>query len=567
MESPIIMSQLSRLEAAACAFAFISSLTVAPAFSGDVVVPAEIVDAMATSPDGRAYVVVVLAPPSQETVRAPSDLGALSRLRSAVDQTTAPVLDRILGADFSLGYRYAHVAAFTGWANAAALDALTGDPMVVAVGPDLRCQGSLASSVPYLGADTVQSMGITGAGITVAVLDSGIDTNHPALSGNIAPGAWHFLDLGQNTGPGAEDQHGHGTNVAGVIASNGAGSLAPGVAPGAQILPIRVLDGNNSGWIADIAAGVDYVVSVSGNYTHLAAINISIGTNVLYSQCPCDTASATNMLVEGECVAARLAGMAIFASSGNEGSCNSMTSPACLSAVSAVAALYDSNLGSEPNSGTYFDSLGGTFPACSDSNAVGGRVTCFSNQSGCNDLAAPGRLITSVGIGGGTSTFTGTSQASPHCAGTAALLCDRALSLGLPAPGPDTIVSLLRSTGQTVIDGCTGNPNPIGIDALAAVNAIVPLPNFVRGDCNDSGSRNLADVVFLLNMLFGSPTQVAHCPQACDASDDGDLDIADAVAELVSLFGNPTIPLAAPSACGPDLTNDPLTCGSFNSCP
>lgn len=96
-------------------------------------------------------------------------------------------------------------------------------------------------------------------------------------------------------------------------------------------------------------------------------------------------------------------------------------------------------------------------------------------------------------------------------------------------------------------------------------------PLFVRGDCNDDASENLADAVFLLSVLFpaiGGPPTIP-CDDACDGNDDESLDIADAITILASLFGNPTTPLPAPSSCGPDPdgAGGASSCDSFTSCP
>ncbi|MGE3165738.1 MAG: hypothetical protein AB7O52_12580 [Planctomycetota bacterium] len=93
-------------------------------------------------------------------------------------------------------------------------------------------------------------------------------------------------------------------------------------------------------------------------------------------------------------------------------------------------------------------------------------------------------------------------------------------------------------------------------------------PQLVRGDCNDDGSTNLTDAVFLLNFLFpqGAPPALG-CVDACDANDDGGLNIPDAVTLLLALFGMPTQPLPGPLSCGVDPTLDALDCVAFAHCP
>ncbi len=93
--------------------------------------------------------------------------------------------------------------------------------------------------------------------------------------------------------------------------------------------------------------------------------------------------------------------------------------------------------------------------------------------------------------------------------------------------------------------------------------------NFRRGDCNDDGSGNIADAIFLLGTLFPSgPIATVACDDACDGNDDGALNIADAIILLNSLFGTPPTLLPPPQSCGPDPTaTDPLTCLGSAQCP
>lgn len=412
------------------------------------------------SADGTAYVIVLLKPEVADASRKERQ----AAVRDVQDRTLA----ELAPGEFTIAYKYKNFAAMTGRVNEAGLSKLIASKDVIAVGPDARIQGHLDDSVPFINADDAHTLGYTGDGITVAVLDTGIDNNHPDLSTDIAPGWYHFLGGGSNVGPGAYDRNGHGTNVSGIITSGGV--VAPlGVAPDANILAIQVLDSGGGGYVSDWAAGVDYVVSHKDDYDNLCIINMSLGTDFLYSVCPCDDYSDYTLLMQTAIQAAKDIGIVTFASSGNDGSCGSMSSPACVSAATAVAAVYDQDLGREPDSGNY--SCG-----CSDASTYGDLITCFSNRSGCNELAAPGRHITAPGLGGGTSTYTGTSQAAPHCSAVAALMCERAADCGVSIK-PDQIVQIMKDTGVSTTDLCYTSPNPIRVDALAAIEAIKGKPS------------------------------------------------------------------------------------------
>ncbi|MBW8039252.1 MAG: S8 family serine peptidase [Planctomycetes bacterium] len=423
------------------------------------------------SANGQAYVIVILKSVVPEE--------ATSKIRpEAVRQVQNRVLEKLAPGEFTPAYKYENFAAMTGRITAVGLAKLVADPEVISVGPDAMGYGHLNVSVPFINADDVHTAGYTGEGITVAVLDTGIDSNHNDLSDDLASGWYFFLSQGGYTGPGAEDDHGHGTNVSGIITSKGVVSSV-GVAPDANILAVKVLGVDANGWVSDWAKGVDYVVTNKNNYNNLCAINMSLGTFTLYTQCPCDNVDAFTQLLQTSLQAAKNAGIVTFASSGNRGSCTSMSSPACLSAATAVAAVYDQDLGREPDVGTYQGAYGTSFGNCFDATTAGDKITCFSNRSGCNELAAPGRRITAPGMGGGTSTYTGTSQASPHCAGVAALMCQKADSNNISLT-PDQIVQIMKNTGVSTVDDCSTSPNPIRVDALGAINAIVPVPEGIK---------------------------------------------------------------------------------------
>jgi hypothetical protein len=236
-----------------------------------------------------------------------------------------------------------------------------------------------------------------------------------------------------------------------------------------------VLDAAMHGWSSDWAAGVDYVVSHKDDYANLCAINMSLGTDANFTECPCDNVGDQPGytwlgVLRDSIQAATDAGIVVFASSGNNGWCTKMPAPACLSAATAVAAVYDQDLGREPNDPNTYNSIyHGSWPSCYDSNTYGDLVTCFSNRNACNELAAPGREITAPGNDGETSTYTGTSQAAPHAAGVAALMCEKAEDLGLIFT-PAGIVQVMKNTGSSTVDDCATSPNPIRVDALAALN-------------------------------------------------------------------------------------------------
>src|SRR6185436_2139247 len=137
------------------------------------------------------------------------------------------------------------------------------------------------------GAATLHAQGLTGAGIVIGEIDSGVDSDNPDLAGAIAAEACICQSNGGccpdgtafQVGPGAaEDDHGHGTMVAGIMTSDR--HVAPvGVAPGARIVAVKAINGTFTCCLADIIAGLDWILD---NRPDVAAINVSVGSNVTY---------------------------------------------------------------------------------------------------------------------------------------------------------------------------------------------------------------------------------------------------------------------------------------------
>ncbi|MFI0416995.1 S8 family peptidase [Spongiactinospora sp. 9N601] len=134
---------------------------------------------------------------------------------------------------------------------------------------DRKVGSVLDHSVPQIGAPAAWAAGFDGAGTTVAVLDSGVDAGHPDLAGRIAAEK-DFTETGEG------DQHGHGTHVAAILGGSGQGSAGArkGVAPGAKLISGRVLDGGGMGFASWIIAGMEWAAAEQ----HADIVNLSLGT-------------------------------------------------------------------------------------------------------------------------------------------------------------------------------------------------------------------------------------------------------------------------------------------------
>jgi serine protease AprX len=248
----------------------------------------------------------------------------------------------------------------------------------------------LETSVPYIKADRVwETFGNRGTGVTVAIIDTGIDYNHGAFGsafGVKVVGGHDFV----NNDDDPMDDNGHGTQVAGIVAGNGDGVL--GVAPDAKLVAMKVLDATGSGRASDIVAAFERIVDPNGDgdtTDHYDVANASLGGS-----------SSGDDPVAKAAENAVLAGVVLCAAAGNQGAFQSVSSPAVAPSVIAVGAI---------------DRVG----AIADFSSKGPTAESLRLKP---DVVAPGVGILSAARGGGKVAASGTSMASPHVAGVAALI-------------------------------------------------------------------------------------------------------------------------------------------------
>lgn len=265
-----------------------------------------------------------------------------------------------------------------------------------------------------------------GEGTIVAVVDTGVDATHPDLEGQVLYGT-DFVAPGGN---GWADGNGHGTHVAGIIAAAKDNGGVVGVAPGADILPVRVIDDNGEGWSSDVALGIAWAVDHDAD-----VVNLSLGG-------PADA------LITWAVRHAVDVGVSVVAAAGNERmSGNEVSYPAADPGVLSVAAT------------------------CPD-----GTSAAFSNYNASVDLAAPGTSILSSVPGGGYESWDGTSMATPLVSGAIALV--RSAN---PDWSADQVAEALTASAQRLPEG----PEFVGAGLLDAASAVVYRPG-VDGDGTDS---------------------------------------------------------------------------------
>lgn len=427
--------------------------------------------ALAAAPSGGPAVAAAAGDRIDAALREALDAGGPQRILVVLDPARAgrergPAELREPG--FAATRSFARLPLVAGIADPDAVRRIAARPEVRRVGLDGPVRGQLVESVPLIDADRAADAGYDGSGVTVAVIDSGIDTDHPDLAGALVAEACFCARGGgccpaggtQQGGAGsAEDDHGHGTHISGALAS--AGFVAgTGAAPGAGIVAVKVLDATNSGLTSDVVAALDWILDQRPD---VDLVNLSLSGGTLYAG-DCDDADADAIAFATALDALRAAGVLAFSSSGNDGSTSAMRAPACVDSVVAVGGVWDAELGP-----FNFGAI------CSEPTTGPDRILCLSNRNAETDLLAPGALLVSDRPGGSTIPALGTSQAVPLATGCAALLLQAAPSLG-PAALRDTLVA----TGRPVVDPASGGATFPRVDCLAAVRSVACLD--VDGD-------------------------------------------------------------------------------------
>jgi len=358
----------------------------------------------------------------------------LAQVHSATAALEDAVLTLVDASQVTVRHRYENFAGFSCATTYDGLAALLQDPLVRHVEPVRTLRAHTKQGSQVINAQQTQFT-YDGNGVSVAIVDTGVDYNHGALGHNAAfpnekvIGGWDFGD--DDPDPAAGDTH--GTNCAGIAAGYGSltppvGDYAGGIARGAKIYALKITQGHSD--ITDddaIWKAWDWCVTHKNDDPNnpILVISTSFGGGQHFSTCdmefPACTLSANNAVS---------AGITVLASSGNDGYCDALSSPACISSVISVGAVYDA-------------AFGDTFPCVSGDSCVAipdnsgscdsghytndvssyRNVPSYSNSAPFLDLLASADNAYTTQVGGGFITnFNGTSAACPYAAGAVVLL-------------------------------------------------------------------------------------------------------------------------------------------------
>ena len=278
------------------------------------------------------------------------------------------------------------------------------------------------------------------------MLDSGVDLTNPDLD------ARNGTNCISPSAP-AKDDRGHGTNVAGVIGARNTGSGVTGVAPGTTIYAVKILGKNGSGTLSQILCGINWVTA-NASRLGIRVANMSVsGTGSDDGNCGNTNGDSWHKAL----CSSTAAGVTWVVSAGNSGADFARTIPAAYREALTVTAMSDTD--GMPGGA-------GPAPSCKKGEADD-RYAAYSNYAvgataTAHTIAAPGTCVVSTKLGGGMSTYYGTSQAAPHAAGALALCLGTTAGPG-PCAGltPAGAIQKIRadaSASDTLTSGFNGDP-------------------------------------------------------------------------------------------------------------
>lgn len=449
-----------------------------------------------------------------------SDLGHTLEpvVRNRIRTLQETVLNTPIRGVLKVRHRYQNLHGFSAEADHTAIGDLAKQDAVEAIYLMPAFRPSSIASHPLTGTDETHRAGFTGQGITIAIIDDGIDHDH-LVFGRLSdwPNAkildgYDYADDDDDPRIDCAEQD-HGTAVASVAAGDGLG--VTGTAPDAKLVFLKVEQAEDCGsgiYRGDVVGALDWVLSHRLEY-NIKVVSMSFGFGAFNSAAACDVdpdlpyLEAINKLYE--------AGIVIFTAAGNEGLCTQIEYPACMTNVISVGAVFDGDILQNPSNppprycvssaaceiGTTGDCRDG-MKLCLQEQTDADMVPCYVNSAGILEILAPADCARTADVKIGTTNrcFRGTSAATSFAAGVAATLLE-AIGGSLD---PSTMRQVLASTGVQILDAKNALLKP-RIDTYAALRAlfdeVTPCPDCPR----HTGVLALPGALVLSSDPFRSP--------------------------------------------------------------
>ncbi|WP_089934842.1 S8 family serine peptidase [Candidatus Entotheonella palauensis] len=390
-------------------------------------------------------------------------------------------------------HRYQTLHGFSAEADGVAIGDLAKQDAVEAIYLMPVFRASAIESHPLTATDEVHRAGFTGKGITIAVIDDGIDHDHLVFgrlrdwpNAKILDG-YDFADDDDDPRIDCNEQD-HGTAVAGVAA--GDGLSVTGTAPDATLVFLKVERSADCGqgiYRGDVVGALEWVLRHHLEY-NIKVVSMSFGFGAFDNADICDTDPDIPRPYVEAIDQLDAAGITIFAASGNEGLCTQIEYPACMSKVISVGSVFDDDIDPQTYCISSATCEAGTAGSCGENRQVCSHdqpeadlVPCYVNSAGILDILAPADCARTASVQRGTteSCFRGTSFATPFAAGVAATLLE-AIDGSLD---PSIMKRMLTSTGVQVLDARNTLLKP-RIHTYAALHALLdevtPCPDCPR---------------------------------------------------------------------------------------
>ena len=420
--------------------------------------------------DGKSTTRVILnlyKPTKAERLHNFKEMAVREELRNFVSDDQDRVIGNLDDSQVRITNRFVYIFGFSAEVTLQGLQDLIDNADILSIEKDRILYPNLAQGIPLMNASTPRSS-YNGSGLSVAICDTGIDYTHPRLGGGGFPNSKVIggYDCGDNDNN-PMDMDGHGTACAGVAAGDlgTVGNYIGGVAYSARLYAVKISHGTGGdAYTSDMIEGWEWCIThqYDDPSNPIMIISTSFGGGRYFGAC-----DSTSIAMTTAAANAVSAGMTLFVSSGNDGYCDSIGWPACISYVISVGAVYDAALGRNPPFGWVGCIKNGSCvgipgPPCNekwyvDEPANADQVTTYSNSASFLDLLAPADWATTTELGGGywdtANGFGGTSAACPYAAGAAACLQTAAKALTGFYLTPSQVKSTLVDNGDLITDG------------------------------------------------------------------------------------------------------------------